>query len=1064
MPSRSLSELRAIASDLELRKIDELGKSQLKNIINNELTKCGVESPYRTAKKECKNLKQIWDRDLFCRQDKRRRHHRNVTRVDDINQRLDKQISEIVYKRKGRRDCIEKRKTMAEREREEMDKLLMKKWAQKKEEPTKITQYEPEEESVSGDEFEMAGRVDDESVVSGESESEMAGRVDDESVVSGESESEMAGRVVDESVVSGEFEMAGQMEEESVSNKVDVETSTDAFDEDDKEWGGLPLPASSLGGGAASTKPLLSEPEEMMPTSSLQEEDTIYKQFIQARKDRDVQQFIGMLVAADVLKSRRKKRRGGGKRPEKPKRKYQISGNGNVIQNINIFGTRVDQELKRIKEGNQGIQIIGIQNNYNSSGEQKDASELNKACKKLYGDIRTFDKLSWRSYRDLITGLINLYFRIILKILGFVYQYKEITIPAITILVVMYNGGITFFNPITLTILRALVPGFSLAENVLNKLGSTYGRIQVGTEDLWGKGVNASQDMWGKGVNASQDMWGKGMNASQDMWGKGVNASQDMWGKGMNASQDMWGKGVNASQDMWGRGMNASQDMWGKGMNASQDMWGKGINTTGDLVGNFDGTILGNTTGNTTTAFTFPPDDGSSAYTFVPGTVYEGDLGSNYVDIGNTTNITDTNSFGFGNFSYDYTTGGYTYSNTTSVAEVNATSVDVDANGDIQLIDLSVNNPVFISRENYNEVVNSTIKNTTDAIAQNIRDIVAENVNATFTEAIKANLTEIENIFVGQNEVSEEVKILVRNVSEGVEVFKNEVTFTLDLEGVVSVDVIVKNETKKINSQRDDFLRKIKSKIPGVKFVEKAIRDQFNKIERNLGRYGEKIKSIHDDIPPFPPKLVETIKTKVQDVVKFDLRDLIKYLGHYELNEPKAIKLLEQRSESRLERMLERAASEDTTDLSQSLTQQVDDNTDTIGQAYKDIVDSLSAPSPTEISEIELEGLEEITQSYIDNGGLTPMETPIEARDSEGDKWEAEPSLSVEETKYYMKLYRKIKALGKQPAAVGLTGVILWGTAVNRYRVKPEVEEIIRTYLRDERGRFRRRTPDEERR
>ena len=991
MPSRSLSELRAIASDLELRKIDELGKSQLKNIINNELTKCGVESPYRTAKKECKNLKQIWDRDLFCRQDKRRRHHRNVTRVDDINQRLDKQISEIVYKRKGRRDCIEKRKTMAEREREEMDKLLMKKWAQKKEEPTKITQYEPEEESVSGDEFEMAGRVDD------------------ESVVSGESESEMAGRVVDESVVSGEFEMAGQMEEESVSNKVDVETSTDAFDEDDKEWGGLPLPASSLGGGAASTKPLLSEPEEMMPTSSLQEEDTIYKQFIQARKDRDVQQFIGMLVAADVLKSRRKKRRGGGKRPEKPKRKYQISGNGNVIQNINIFGTRVDQELKRIKEGNQGIQIIGIQNNYNSSGEQKDASELNKACKKLYGDIRTFDKLSWRSYRDLITGLINLYFRIILKILGFVYQYKEITIPAITILVVMYNGGITFFNPITLTILRALVPGFSLAENVLNKLGSTYGRIQVGTEDLWGKGVNASQDMWG-------------------------------------------------------RGMNASQDMWGKGMNASQDMWGKGINTTGDLVGNFDGTILGNTTGNTTTAFTFPPDDGSSAYTFVPGTVYEGDLGSNYVDIGNTTNITDTNSFGFGNFSYDYTTGGYTYSNTTSVAEVNATSVDVDANGDIQLIDLSVNNPVFISRENYNEVVNSTIKNTTDAIAQNIRDIVAENVNATFTEAIKANLTEIENIFVGQNEVSEEVKILVRNVSEGVEVFKNEVTFTLDLEGVVSVDVIVKNETKKINSQRDDFLRKIKSKIPGVKFVEKAIRDQFNKIERNLGRYGEKIKSIHDDIPPFPPKLVETIKTKVQDVVKFDLRDLIKYLGHYELNEPKAIKLLEQRSESRLERMLERAASEDTTDLSQSLTQQVDDNTDTIGQAYKDIVDSLSAPSPTEISEIELEGLEEITQSYIDNGGLTPMETPIEARDSEGDKWEAEPSLSVEETKYYMKLYRKIKALGKQPAAVGLTGVILWGTAVNRYRVKPEVEEIIRTYLRDERGRFRRRTPDEERR
>ena len=34
MPSRSLRQLRAIASDLEIRKIDELGKSQLKNMIN----------------------------------------------------------------------------------------------------------------------------------------------------------------------------------------------------------------------------------------------------------------------------------------------------------------------------------------------------------------------------------------------------------------------------------------------------------------------------------------------------------------------------------------------------------------------------------------------------------------------------------------------------------------------------------------------------------------------------------------------------------------------------------------------------------------------------------------------------------------------------------------------------------------------------------------------------------------------------------------------------------------------------------------------------------------------
>ena len=941
MPSRSLRQLRAIASDLELRKIDELGKSRLKNIINNMLAKDGIESPYRTAKKECKDLKQIWDRDLFCRQDKRRRHHRNVTRVDDINQRLDKQISDIVYKRKGRRDRTEKRKTMAEREKEEMDKLLKMKWGQKKEEPTQ-TQYEPEEESVGG-------------------KSEMTGQMEDESV-------------------SGESEMAGEMEDESVSEKQDVETNTDVFDENEDGFisesilDNTPLPTtpvSSLGGGAA-TKP---------STTSLQE-DTIFKQFIQARKDRDVQRFIGMLVEADVLKSRRKKKSGRGKLPEKNKRKYQISGNGNVIQHITFFGSTVDTELRKIQSGNQPIQIIGIQNNYGSQGQQKDADELNKACKELYTAIRTFDKLSWRSYRDVIVGFIKLCFRLIQQILKFVWDYKAVTISALTILLVIYYGGIgNLFSAIILKLLRAFAPGFQTAEGFLDNLGSAYGRVQDGTEKLWGQGMNASKDLFGKGVNSSYDIYGKGMNASQDIWGKGY----DVFGQASNASQNIWGQAANSS--------------WGK--------W----------------ETMANETGNATTGFTFPPDDVSSGYTFVPGTVYEGDFGSNYVDTGNATNITDASGFGFGNFSYDTTTGNYTYSN-------NATSVD---------------SPVFISPESYNEVVDIAIKNMTHALVQNITDKVVENVNVTFTEAINANLNKLTDT-LSDKDVIDEIDMLQRDISDEIEDLEKEVTFTLALEAVVS-EQILKDKTEKIEQKRFDFVRALKRKLKDAYDgkVEKAIQETFDKMKRNIGRYGAKMKSMYDKPPAFPKELLETIKNKTKNLIKVDLKDLKEFFseGNSDLLDDillsEARNVLEQSKQFRFKRMLERAANEDTTDLSQSLTRQVNDNTNSIGEAYQDIVDSLSALTPTEISEIELDGLEEITQSYIENGGLTPMEIPIQAKDSDGDEFNAEPNLSVEETKYYMKL-----------VAVGLglgIGVSLLHTT-RLYFVKPEIAAVIIEGLR----------------
>ena len=1003
MPSRSLRELRAIASDLEIRKIDELGKSRLKNKINNMLTtKDGVESPYKTAKKECKDLKQVWDRDLFCRQDKRKRHHRNVTRLDDINEKLDKQISEIVYKRKGKRDRRERRKTMAEREKEEMEKILINKWAGKKEEQTITTMYETE--SVSG-------------------ESEMAGTMEDESVGS---ESGMAGAIEDESV-SGESEMGGPMEDEKVSNKVDVETNTGVFDEDenDKEWenqsvisensrppyfdvlDNKPLPTSSLGGGAASTKPPLSEPDEMMS-----KEDTIFKQFIQARQDRDVQRFIGMLVAADVLKSRRKRRRFGRTRqPEKPKREYRISGNGNVVQEINFFGSKVGAKLKQIKEGGQPIQIIGIQNNYyGSQGQQRDANQLKKTCEELYGAIRAFKFSSWRSYRDVFSGFIKLCFQVVLKIVQFVWDNKAVTIPAITILLVLYFGvgnilaAISgyirdYLKNLIMSILRTL-PGFALLEGGLGTLGSAFENVQKGTENLFDQGMDAAKDFTSQGMDAVKDFTSQGMDAANDLYG------------------------------------------------ATKDFWGQGMNATGDL-GNFDGTM-----GNTTTGFTFTPNDSSSGYTFVPGTVYEADLGSNYVDIGNATNISDPYGFGFGTFLLDPITGNFTYSNTTSVAAVNGTSVDIDANGDLQLIELPVDSPVFISRESYNEVVDDTIQNMTDALAQNISEKVVENVNATFTEAINANLNELVDT-LSDLDVINEIDMLQRDISDDIEDLKKEVTFTLALEAVVP-EQILKDKTEKINKKSFDFISAIRRKLKGVEngIVDKAIQGTFDKMKRNIGRYGTKMKSVYDKAPAFPKELVETIKTKAKNLVKIDLRDLKEFFGEGESDEldysiiSQAEDILEQSKQFRFKRMLERAASEDTTDLSQSLTRQVNDNTNSIDEAYKDIVDALSSPPPTEISEIEMDGLEEITKSYIENGGLTPMEPSLEARDVEGDKFEAEPSLSVEETKYYMKLYTKMRAFTKLSAAAGLIGVSLLQTAVVPYIVKPEVAAVITEGLR----------------
>ena len=399
----------------------------------------------------------------------------------------------------------------------------------------------------------------------------------------------------------------------------------------------------------------------------------------------------------------------------------------------------------------------------------------------------------------------------------------------------------------------------------------------------------------------------------------------------------------------------------------------------------------------------------------------------------NKTDV-DANDFNFGTFFFDPTTG-YKYTNAT----VNGTSVDVDENGDLQLIELPLDSPVFISRESYNDVVNNTIQNMTDALVQNITDKVAENVNATFTEAINANLNELADSLSDQDVIGE-INLLQRDIGDYIEDLKKHVNFTLELEAVVP-EQILKDQTKKINKRSFDFISAVRRKLKGVdnRKVEKAIQGSFDKMERNIGRYGDKIKSLYNNIPPFPQELVKKIKSKAEDMVKFDLKDLKEFVeGKSNELEDSLLQRAEQKlnesKEYRLKTTLERVLNKDTSDLSQLLTQQVDDKTDTIGQAYEDIVEILLTP-PKTMSELEIEGLEAITQTCIEKG-ITPWESTdvaIVATEKDGNEFKAAPHLIYDEFMYYVKLF----ASGAVAVGVGV------GVGVRRFMVRPEVAKVI---------------------
>ena len=805
------------------------------------------------------------------------------------------------------------------------------------------------------------------------SESEM----EDQSVGS---ESEMEDQSVGNKPTMKDQSVGSESEMEDQSVHVNVQTNTDVLDvdEDDNEWEqsiimetSLNTTTSSLGGDASSTKPSMSDPKEMMSAASLQEE-TIFEQFSQAKKDRDVQRFIGMLVAADVLKSQRRGRRDAGQRPKKQKREYQMSGDGNVTQEINFFGFEVSAKLKQIQEDGQPIQIIGIQNNYYGlQGQQRDAKELKKTCEDLYKAIRAFEFLSWRSYRDVFFGFLKLCFQVILRILQFVWDYKAVTIPAITILLVLYFGVSNilaaisryirnYIKKIVMSILRTL-PEFALLKRGLGTLNSAFQRVQ--------------------------------------------NTTGNLAGQGMDATKDLFGQGMGATKDLFGQGMDATKDLFGQGMDATKDFWRQRDDDAFSMMDN-------ETSVNLTTGFT--------GYTFVPGVD----------DLGNFTNITlppvtlsdDANGFNFGTFYLDPITG-YDYT-AASVVVLNGTSIDVDVNGDIKLINLPVDSPVFISPKSFNEVVNSTIQNITETLVRDISDKVAENVNATFTEAINASLIEITNTLDGQG-VDTEVETLKDFLNEIIGDIDKQVIFNPELEGI-------QNIRNAVNNTSVGFIKAIQPKLKSdEKGIITTIQKCLDNIKRDIGRFGNKLSSIYEKIPPFPREFVGTIKTKATDLVKINLKDLKEFFGK-ENNDRRdelirrAKNAIEEDDLFQFKRMLERGIAEDLPRLSQSLTQQVNNGTISIEEAYEDIVEA-----PQTLSEMEIEFLEAITQTCIEKG-ITPWESTdvaIVATEKDGNEFKAAPHLSYDEFMYYVKLFA--------------SGAVAVGLGVRRFMVRPEVAEVI---------------------
>jgi hypothetical protein len=439
-------------------------------------------------------------------------------------------------------------------------------------------------------------------------------------------------------------------------------------------------------------------------------------------------------------------------------------------------------------------------------------------------------------------------------------------------------------------------------------------------------------------------------------------------------------------------------------------------------------------TGNSTGMFV---DTGNSTGLFETGNSTGLFESTGVFDTGNSTVIFDPNKFGA--FFFDTKTNKYNYSSPTADV-LNGTSIDVDMNGDLQRIVLPLDDPMFISPESYSEVVNNTIQNITDALVEDVTEKVVENVNATLTEAIEKQLTVIEET-ISDQDVSDEFQKFWVEMIENLEELKIELVFNLEIGDAADAFEILKEKTEQNVTTGIGFLNALKSNVKGVKDVVIVnVQGTLEQMNQQIARYGMKMKTLYETVAPLPQKLSNKIKNIAEEMVKTNFTDFKLFFESKPVDDI-VTKVKSQREKSqqfRSKKRLERAANEDTSALSKSLTGQVKNYTYDVGTAYKDIFEhTKEANNDNSKALVVFKAFQQITEEFLSNNDDSKALVVFDVKDINENEFSI--NIPKSELNYWESLFTRGLIVGGGLAM----GVGVGRMYIQRYALPPQTAEKI---------------------